>query len=165
MKSTAKKAEKAAKTKTVNARPTCARHVGQERLEETATISSPSITPRYSMQLVPRVIRYKDAPGYLGMDRNRFNKEVRPDLVEFPIGKQGIGFDRLDLDAWFDAYKERNGRPGPHQRGDEPWHAKKHQDSSSEAVAGTSTKSSTGGEFAKALAQITSTKQKKSSHD
>ena len=46
-----------------------------------------------------------------GMDRNRFNAEVRPYLTEIPIGKQGIGFDRLELDAWVDDYKSRNGRP------------------------------------------------------
>ena len=39
------------------------------------------------------------------MDRNRFNAEVRPYLTEIPIGKQGIGFDRLELDAWVDDYK------------------------------------------------------------
>ncbi|WP_244887552.1 hypothetical protein [Rickettsiella grylli] len=26
----------------------------------------------------PRLIRLRDAPNYLGMDRNRFNNEVRP---------------------------------------------------------------------------------------
>ena len=46
------------------------------------------------------------------MDRNRFNTEVRPHLTEIPIGIQGIGFDRLELDAWVDDYKSRNGRPG-----------------------------------------------------
>jgi hypothetical protein len=61
---------------------------------------------------VPRIIRFRDAPAYLGMDRARFNAEVRPYLTEIPIGKQGIGFDRLDLDAWADEYKARNGRPG-----------------------------------------------------
>ncbi|BBL73648.1 hypothetical protein MishRS11D_07460 [Methylomagnum ishizawai] len=111
------------------------------------------------MHLLPRVIRFKDAPGYLGMDRNRFNKEVRPGLVEFPIGTQGIGFDRLDLDAWFDAYKERNGRPGPHQRGDEPWRERKFQDSLKEATAGTSTSKSQEKEFAKALERATSKKR------
>ncbi len=116
--------------------------------------------PNHAMQLLPRVIRMKDAPRYLGMDRNRFNKEARPDLVEIPIGKQGIGFDRLELDAWFDAYKARNGRPGPHQKGDEPWDAKKRQDSSKGAIAGTSTKSSKDSVFAKALAQITLKKPK-----
>ena len=58
----------------------------------------------------PRVLRLRDAPGYLGMDRNRFNREVRPHLTEIPIGRQGIAFDRLELDAWIDDYKSRNGR-------------------------------------------------------
>jgi len=38
--------------------------------------------------LQPRLIRFRDAPGYLGMDRNRFNAEVRPALTEIPIGTQ-----------------------------------------------------------------------------
>ena len=63
-----------------------------------------------SDQFAPRLIRLRDAPTYLGMDRNRFNTEVRPALVEIPIGCQGIAFDRLDLDAWVDQYKSRNGR-------------------------------------------------------
>ena len=52
------------------------------------------------MRLLPRLIRFKDAPTYLGMDRNRFNNEVRPHITAIPIGTQGIAFDRLDLDAW-----------------------------------------------------------------
>ncbi len=68
-------------------------------------------------RLLPRFIRLRDVPFYLGMDRNRFNAEVRPHLTETPIGKQGIAFDRLDLDAWVDQYKSRNGRPASNQRG------------------------------------------------
>src|SRR5215470_10437478 len=64
------------------------------------------------MSLLPRIIRFRDAPFYLGMDRNRFNAEVRASLTELPIGTQGIGFDRLELDAWVEDYKCRNGRPG-----------------------------------------------------
>jgi hypothetical protein len=63
-------------------------------------------------EILPRLIRLRDASNYLGMDPNRFNAEVRPYLTEIPIGKQGIGYDRLDLDAWFEEYKSRNGRPG-----------------------------------------------------
>jgi len=37
-------------------------------------------------ELMPRLIRFRDAPRYLGMDRNRFNSEVRPYLTEVPIG-------------------------------------------------------------------------------
>ena len=66
-----------------------------------------------------RLLRLRDAPSYLGMDRNRFNTEVRPCLTEIPIGEQGIAFDRLDLDAWVDQYKSRNGRPGQ-PKGDRP---------------------------------------------
>jgi len=36
------------------------------------------------------------------MDRNRFNRDVRPALREIPIGNRGIAFDRLELDAWAD---------------------------------------------------------------
>lgn len=57
-----------------------------------------------------RLIRLKDASVYLGMDKNRFNQEVRPHLIQIPIGKQGIAFDILDLDKWVDNYKACNGR-------------------------------------------------------
>lgn len=61
--------------------------------------------------VVPRLLRLRDAPRYLGMDKNRFNREVRPWVTVIPIGTQGIAFDRLDLDAWVDEYKRSNGRP------------------------------------------------------
>jgi hypothetical protein len=41
---------------------------------------------------LPRFLRLRDAPAYLGMDKNRFNREVRAILTEIPIGKQGIAF-------------------------------------------------------------------------
>jgi hypothetical protein len=59
---------------------------------------------------VPRVLRLRDAPRYLGMDRNRFNAEVRPYVREIRIGRQGVAFDRLELDAWWEQYQSRNGR-------------------------------------------------------
>jgi len=58
-----------------------------------------------------RFIRLRDAAPYLGMDKNRFNVDVRPFLTEIPIGAQGIAFDRLELDAWADEYKAVRGRP------------------------------------------------------
>lgn len=67
---------------------------------------SPSIT---ATMLLPRFIRFRDCPYYLGMDKNRFNREVRPYLIQIPIGTQGIAFDRLDLDEWACQYKVRNG--------------------------------------------------------
>ncbi len=60
--------------------------------------------------ILPRFIRLRDAPHYLGMDRNRFNRDVRPYVDEIPIGRQGVAFDRLDLDAWADNYKQHNTR-------------------------------------------------------
>lgn len=50
--------------------------------------------------MIPRLIRFKDAPKYLGMDRHCFNREVRPYVVEIRIGRQGIAFDKIDLDDW-----------------------------------------------------------------
>ncbi|MEW8693024.1 MAG: hypothetical protein AB2535_18460 [Candidatus Thiodiazotropha endolucinida] len=108
--------------------------------------------------ILPRLLRLRDAPTYLGMDRNRFNAEVRPDVTEIRIGKQGIAFDRLDLDAWADQYKSRNGRPGQ-SRGDQLWDAKRHRGSSRGRGSGTSTNASAGGEFARAVRQVSSRKQ------
>jgi hypothetical protein len=67
-------------------------------------------TAMSATQLLPRFIRFRDAPFYLGMDRNRFNTDVRPCLTNIPIGRQGIAFDRLELDAWVEDYVSRNGR-------------------------------------------------------
>jgi hypothetical protein len=115
-----------------------------------------------SSELQPRVVRFRDAPAYLGMDRNRFNAEVRPFLSEVPIGTQGIAFDRLELDAWFEDYKSCNGRPA--QKGEHAWDANESPASFSGPESGTSTNASSGGEFAKALAQLASKKPKDTSH-
>ena len=114
--------------------------------------------------LQPRIIRFRDAPYYLGMDRNRFNAEVRPHLTEVPIGKQGVGFDRLELDAWVEDYKSRNGRPG-RWKGEPSWDANECPASSGGPGFGTSTSASSGGEFAKALAHISSRKPSDTSHE
>jgi hypothetical protein len=60
------------------------------------------VTRLSTVTLVPRLIRLRDAPRYLGMDKNRFNREVRPHVSVIRIGAQGIAFDRIDLDAWAD---------------------------------------------------------------
>jgi hypothetical protein len=82
--------------------------------------------PRYC--IVPRVVRLRDAPEYLGMDKDRFKAEVRPYLTEIPIGAQGIAFDRVDLDEWFENYKSSNGRPGKAMKGGEAWGRRSRQD-------------------------------------
>ena len=94
--------------------------------------------------LLPRIVRFRDAPFYLGMDRNRFNAEVRPHLTEVPIGTQGIGFDRLELDAWVEDYKSRNGRPG-RSKGGQSWDADEYPASSCGPGPGTSTSAASGG--------------------
>ncbi len=73
-------------------------------------MSGDAMNSRSSRSLLPRLVRLRDAAFYLGMDRNRFNAEVRQSLTCIPIGRQGIAFDRLELDAWVDDYISRNGR-------------------------------------------------------
>ena len=114
----------------------------------------------YRIEILPRLIRLRDASRYLGMDPNRFNAEVRPQLIEIPIGKQGIAFDRLDLDDWADEYKSRNGRPGKQKGENKPWDVRKYQASSTARGSGTSTRLSEEEEFAKALERATSKKRK-----
>jgi len=109
------------------------------------------------LPFVPRFIRIRDAPFYLGMDKNRFNAEVRPALTEIKIGTQGIAFDRIELDAWADDYVRRVGTPGNQKLEKETWQ-RKSLASSNGATVGTSTKSSKANAFAKALVQATSKK-------
>lgn len=110
--------------------------------------------------LLPRLLRLRDAPNYLGMDRHRFDKEVRQFLVEIPIGTQGIAFDRLDLDNWVDYYKQCSGRPSDNKRL-ELWGAKRRQVSTNVGIAGISTNRSSENEFARAL-NLTRLKKQKS---
>jgi hypothetical protein len=93
------------------------------------------------------------------MDRNRFNTEVRPCVTEIRIGEQGIAFDRLELDAWVDHYKSRNGRPGS-STGEPLWDAKDYQVSTNVTGSGTSTSRFRDSEFVKALERVTSKKRK-----
>jgi hypothetical protein len=119
-------------------------------------------------QILPRFIRAGDAYGYLGMCRDEFNKTVRPNVREFPIGKQGVGFDRLELDAWADAYVESkaiekaanqdNNRPRSERRGETIWREKQSPVSTRRAVSGKSIRSTEGSEFERALALVTGKK-------
>ena len=45
------------------------------------------------MKVEPRVIRHKDAPTYLGVNINYFDKNIRPDITEIKFGPQMIGYD------------------------------------------------------------------------
>src|SRR5271169_3594328 len=108
----------------------------------------------------PRFIRMRDAPSYLGMDKNRFNREVRPRLAEIRIGTQGVAFDRLDLDSWADDYKSRNGHPAAQPEREKLWETKERRVSPNEVGSGTSISSSEEHAFARALEQATSGKPK-----
>ncbi|MDX1487414.1 MAG: hypothetical protein R3268_04385 [Acidiferrobacterales bacterium] len=110
--------------------------------------------------LLPRLVRFRDAPHYLGMDRNRFNVEVRPGLTEIPIGRQGIAFDRLELDAWVDDYVSRNGRPAAARR--TPWDVEERRASPDEVGSGTLINTSRDTDaFARALARVDSRRPKR----
>ena len=61
-------------------------------------------------QYPPRFLRPLEAACYAGMGRTLFENEIRPLLPEIKLGKQGVGFDRLDLDEVLDDYKSRNVR-------------------------------------------------------
>lgn len=115
-----------------------------------------------TIQTPARLLRLRDAPSYLGMDRNRFNVEVRPHITEIPVGKQGIAFDRLELDAWVDHYKNRNGRPASPIKGEHPWDANTAPVFATETGSSTSTNRSSDEQFAKALARATSKKRNSS---
>jgi hypothetical protein len=113
--------------------------------------------------ILPRFIRFRDAPNYLGMDKDRFNAEVRPYLIEIPIGKQGIAFDRLDLDAWADQYRNREGRPGAKvEKEIAQWDEPERQGSCvtrGRASGGLTSGSEDMAAFTKALAVVTSKKR------
>jgi hypothetical protein len=126
-----------------------------------------SISPQFGhnkmapREVAPRIIRHRDAPAYLGMDRNRFDLLVRPALTEIPIGVQGIGFDRLELDAWADDYIAAHGRRAA--RGNERWASGRQAVLLGETGSGTSIATSGDGVFAEALAQVISKKRSASS--
>lgn len=105
--------------------------------------------------MLNRFYRREDAARYLGMSTYLFDQEARPYLTEIPIGKQGIAFDRVELDEWADDHIAANGRP-----------ARKEDvcliraASRSGATSGGSTNGSTEYDFEKALAQVTGEKPK-----
>jgi hypothetical protein len=162
----AKKSEKSTSPteifKPVNPKQSRRERDGQEQIGKIETGASIPHAVQPVGVIQPRIIRLKDAPRYLGMNRNLFNKEVRPGLVTVPIGQQGIGFDRLDLDAWVDAYKQCNGRPRDLQ-GENQWAIETRQDSANVGTSGTSKKRSKVYDFSKALAKVTGKKPKHTS--
>ena len=107
---------------------------------------------------MPRLIRLRDAPYFFGMDKNRFNREVRPFLTEIRVGKQGVAFDRLEMEAAAEDYKARTGRPTANLEGRRLWDKANRQALSSVVGSGTSIKTSSERAFAKALERAISRK-------
>ena len=102
--------------------------------------------------MLPRLVRLKDAPAYVGLDRRRFDEEVRPYLTEIrEEGRVAVRFDRLELDAYSVYVLEVRGRP-PRRR--PLWHNEERQDSPAEGDTGGSTSESADTEkSARALAR------------
>ena len=60
----------------------------------------------------PLLLRPRQAHAYLGMNRNLFNKLVRPQITELRPTPQVILYPRIALEEWASQYIECNGRPG-----------------------------------------------------
>jgi hypothetical protein len=102
----------------------------------------------------PRFIRLRDAPSYFGMDKNRFNREIRRLLTQIPIGRQGVAFDLLEMEAAAEDYKNCNGVPVAHLERRKPaWEIKRRQASPNAVGSGTSISGSEERAFARALEQ------------
>lgn len=124
------------------------------------------------MSVEPRVIRMKDAPAYLGMSRAVFRRSVLPFVPSFPVGDQGVGFDRRDLDDWLDRYKAAHAidKTLIHAKSvncsersiseDSLWGEKICPASPREASCGTSTRLSAASDFTRALVAVRERKPK-----
>ncbi len=102
--------------------------------------------------IAPRFIRLRDAPRYFGMNKNLFNRAIRPQLTVIRIGVQGRAFDRLEMDLAAEEYKRRNGVPVALSTRSKPlWEIKERRVSPSVGGSGTSISSTEERAFAKAL--------------
>ena len=111
--------------------------------------------------LLPRIVRAGAAPKYCGMSREVFDAEIRPMVTRVPVGTQGVGFDRLELDRALDDYIARRGQaPAPNRSGQKCKSKSKAPASSGAVGVGTSTNASTVTDFEKALDRATGRKQK-----
>ena len=54
------------------------------------TVPNGAGRPAFPSQLLPRLIRLKDAPRYLGIDKNIFNRDVRPKITEIRHGSSSV---------------------------------------------------------------------------
>lgn len=110
------------------------------------------------VELQPRIIRAGQAPTYCGMGRELFAEQIRPFVSEIEMGKQGVGFDRLELDAALDEYISRRGR-APAQKWSDSKCRKMATVSALGAVSGTSRKELMGDDFGNLLDQAAGRRQ------
>lgn len=61
--------------------------------------------------VIPGIVRLRDAPYYLGMNKTYFRDQVQPYLTRIPIDKKGIGFNRMELDRWIAYAQATLGQP------------------------------------------------------
>jgi hypothetical protein len=114
--------------------------------------------------ILPRFIRATNAPHYLGMCKDVFASDAKPHLKAIRIGKRGVGYDRLDLDAFADDYKARNGLPEENQNGGLEWEPQEQRESPLKMTAPEpSTKSGAGIESSPGSGQSRKTKLKNGS--
>ena len=135
----------------------------------TTALAQPGTRPR-RQPIAARFIRAMDAPTYLGMCRDVFNRTVRPHVREFPIGARGVAFDREELDAWADAYVQQaaiaknpaqaNNQGAASAKEKSQWREKPSRASRRGTGSGTSTRGSTENEFTKALELVTGRKRR-----
>lgn len=68
--------------------------------------------------LIPGIVRMRDAPYYLGMNKTFFRDTVQPYLTRIRIDKKGVGFCREELDRWIAYARATMGQPPQNQP---PW--------------------------------------------
>ena len=102
----------------------------------------------------------QEAMAYLGVRRKAFEKHFKPYLNGTRFGT-AIVYDRVDLDAWLDQYKQR-GRAGKEVE----WPVKPGStDAANPATGGLQQRYRTPSAYAKALGLKTEEKPKPSSHN
>jgi hypothetical protein len=117
--------------------------------------------------IVPRLLRAKDAPAYLAMDRSLFKKLVEPYVTKRKTSAGHVTFDRLELDAWVDNTRDRYGRPPapPTEIRRSTWDESALPASQSVVRSGMLKKKYPGTDaFERALAQASSKKRRGTSH-
>ena len=113
--------------------------------------------------VLPRFLRPRIAAAYLAMNKNSFNRLVRPMVHAMPLGKRAIAYDRLELDVWVEEYCRCNGRPPGKLEGQQS--RENIEDSlggkgSMASLSGTSTRKSRDMDaFARAVARTTRTRR------